>query len=225
MDRRRTDFNVAKAQLAQVRAELAVVENQADYTRLRADHAGVVTSVEAEVGQVVTAGQTVMRVARTGEKEVAISVAENRLGELDAVRDIVVTLWADPERRYKGKVREVSPVADPVTRTYAVRIAIVDADSRVNLGMTANVYLRGSGRGDTVELPATALFQQAEHAAVWRVDPQTSQVSAVAVEVARYFQDSVAVTRGLNDGDLVVRAGVHKLFEGEKVRVLDALER
>ena len=223
-DRRLTDFNVTKAQLAQVRAELAVTENQAAYTRLRADHAGVVTAIEAEVGQVVAAGQTVMRVARTEQKEVAISVPENKLGELRAATDIVITLWAKPEQKYAGKVREVSPVADPVTRTYAVRVAMEGADSNVNLGMTANVYLAGIKQGNTVELPATALFQQGDNAAVWRVDGQTGQVNAVAVKVARYFEDSVAVTSGLTDGDLVVRAGVHKLFEGEQVRVLDTRE-
>jgi multidrug efflux system membrane fusion protein len=220
-DRRLTDFNVTKAQLAQVQAELAVTENQADYTRLRVDHPGVVTAIEAEVGEVVAAGQTVMRVARTAHKEVAISVPENKLGELSETTDIVITLWARPERKYLGKVREVSPVADPVTRTYAVRIAMVEADGEVNLGMTANVYLGGIRQADTVELPATALFQQGEKTVVWRLDSDTGQVSAVPVEVARYFEDSVAVTSGLTDGDLVVRAGVHKLFEGEQVRVLD----
>ena len=220
-DRRRTEFNVAEAQLAQVRAELAVMENQANYTRLRADHAGVVTDIEAEVGQVVASGQTVLRVARTGEKEVAISVPESKLDELDAATDITVTLWANPDRKYRGKVREVSPVADPVTRTYAVRIAMADADESVSLGMTANVYLRGITRGRTVPLPATALFQQGDGAAVWRVDTATGRVSALAVKVVRYFEDKVAVTGELADGDVVVRAGVHKLFEGEPVRVLD----
>ena len=222
-DRHQTDFNVAKAELAQVRAELAVVENQADYTRLRADHPGVVTAIEAETGQVVAAGQTVMKVARTAEKEVAISIPENKLGELRAATDITITLWANPQRKYSGKVREVSPVADPVTRTYAVRIDIAGADNDVKLGMTANVYLAGITRGNTVELPATALFQQGEGAAVWRVDPQTNTVSAVPVDVARYYEDKVAVTSGLSDGDIVVRAGVHKLFEGESVRVLNTV--
>jgi len=223
-ERHQTDFNVAKAELDRVRAELAVVDNQAEYTRLRADHPGVVTAVEAEVGQVVTAGQTVMKVARTAEKEVAISIPENRLGELKTATDITITLWANPQRSYGGKVREVSPVADPVTRTYAVRIGVSGADSDVKLGMTANVYLKGMTRGNTVELPSTALFQQGEVSAVWRVDPATNRVNAVPVEVARYYEDKVAVTSGLADGDFVVRAGVHKLFEGESVRVLNAVE-
>lgn len=220
-DRRQTEYNVARAELAQVRAELAVVENQADYTRLRADHPGVVTMIEAEVGQVVAAGQTVMKVARTTEKEVAISIPENQLGELKAATDITITLWASPQQRYGGEVREISPVADPVTRTYAVRISIENAGSEVKLGMTANVYLKGIAQANTFELPSTALFHQGEGAAVWRVDPETNRVKAAQVEVARYFDDKVAVSNGLSDGDIVVRAGVHKLFEGESVRVLN----
>lgn len=224
-DRHTTDYDVAKAQLEQVKAELAVVENQADYTVLRADHAGVVTGIEAEVGQVVAAGQAVVRVARTGEKEVAINVPENRLDELQRASGISVTLWADPSVRYRGKVREISPVADQVTRTYAVRIALADADQTVKLGMTANAYLEGISMGGVVELPAAAVFQQGQGAAVWRVDPQSGQVSAVEVTVVRYFEDKVAVTGALNEGDAVVRAGVHQLFEGETVRVLDEAGR
>ena len=220
-DRRRTDYEVAEAQLAQVRAELAVTENQANYTRLRADHAGVVTSIEAEVGQVVVAGQTVLRIARTSEKEVAISVPERKLRELGSASDIVITLWANPDKKFAGTVREISPVADPVTRTYAVRVAMSGADSSVSLGMTANVYLKEVLGVSSVRLPATAIFQQGEVAAVWRVDPASNSVNAVPVQVVRYFEDKVAVTGELSDGDMIVRAGVHKLFEGETVRVLD----
>jgi membrane fusion protein, multidrug efflux system len=220
-DRRRTDYEVAQAQLAQVRAELAVTENQANYTRLRADHAGVVTSIEAEVGQVVVAGQTVLRIARTSEKEVAISVPERKLRELGSASDIVITLWANPDKKFAGTVREISPVADPVTRTYAVRVAMSGADSSVNLGMTANVYLKEVLGVRSVRLPATAIFQQGEVAAVWRIDPASNSVNAVPVQVIRYFEDKVAVTGELSDGDMIVRAGVHKLFEGETVRVLD----
>jgi multidrug efflux system membrane fusion protein len=220
-DRRITQFEVTKAQFEQVLAELSVTENQAQYTQLRAGHAGVITAVEAEVGQVVAAGQTIVRIARTGEREVAISVPENKLSEMRVASDIRITLWADPQRVFAGKVREVSPIADSVTRTYAARISVLDADGTVSLGMTANVYLRETELMSAVELPATALFQQGESAAVWLVDAQSSQIRAVVVEVARYFEDKVSVTGGLKAGDIVVRAGVHKLFEGETVRVLD----
>jgi multidrug efflux system membrane fusion protein len=221
-DRRRTTYDVAKARLEQARAQLGVVRNQAAYTELRADHAGVITAIQAEVGQVVAAGQAVMRLARTGEKEIEISIPENKLGELSAAREIAITLWAAPEKTYRGRVREVSPSADTVTRTYAARISAVDPDPEMKLGMTANVFLRGIARGVSVELPATAVFRQGDRAAVWLIDPASKQVKAVAVEVGGYYEDKVSIRSGLKEGDLVVRAGVHKLFEGEKIRVLEA---
>jgi multidrug efflux system membrane fusion protein len=218
-ERRLNTFNLAKARLEQAQAQLSVSKNQAGYTELVADHGGVVTAILAEVGQVVTAGQTVMKLARTDEKEVVISIPENRLADLSAVGEITVTLWADPSKIYRGKVREVSPSADPVTRTYAARISMLDADASVSLGMTANVYLKELRRGATMLLPATALFQDGDKAAVWVVDPATSQVNLVPVEVGEYMEDKVAILSGLNPGDIVVRAGVHKLFAGEKVRM------
>lgn len=220
-DRRRTDYDVAKAKLDQSEAQLGVTRNQASYTQLRADHAGVVIAVRAETGQVVAAGQAVLMVARTGEKEIEISVPENKLGELSAAKEIAITLWAAPDKVYRGRVREVSPAADSVTRTYAVRVSVPDADKAMKLGMTANVYLRGISRGRMVELPAAAVFKQHGGAAVWVVDANSSQVKAVPVEIARYHEDKVSVSAGLNGDERVVRAGVHKLFEGEKVRVLE----
>jgi RND family efflux transporter MFP subunit len=218
-ERRLNAFNVAKARLEQAQAQLSVTRNQAGYTELAADHAGVVTAILAEVGQVVSAGQTVMKLARTDEKEVVISIPENRLADLTMAGVITATLWADPSKVYRGKVREVSPSADPVTRTYAARISILNADAAVSLGMTANVYLKGLQRGATMLLPATALFQDDGKAAVWVVDPATRQVKLVPVEVGEYVEDQVAILSGLKPGDIVVRAGVHKLFAGEKVRI------
>ena len=217
-DRRQNEYNVAKARLEQAQAQLAVTRNQTGYTELAADHVGVVTAILVEVGQVVAAGQTVMKLARTDDREVVISIPENRLAELSAAREIAISLWADPTKSYQGRVREVSPSADPVTRTYAAKISVLDADPAMKLGMTANVYLRGIQRAVAVMLPATALFQDNGHAAVWVVDKANSQVKLVPVEVGEYVEDRVAVLSGLNPGDMVVRAGVHKLFVGEKVR-------
>jgi RND family efflux transporter MFP subunit len=218
-DRHQNAFNVAKARLEQSQAQLAVSKNQSGYTELSADHAGVVTAILVEVGQVVAAGQTVMKVARTEDREVGISIPENRLAELSAARQIDISLWSDPSKIYQGKLREVSPSADPVTRTYAAKISVLNADAAMKLGMTANVYLRGLPRTSVLMLPATALFQDNGHAAVWVVDKTTSKVSLVPVRVSDYVDDRVGVVSGLNTGDLVVRAGVHKLYAGEKVRV------
>jgi len=98
---------------------------------------------------------------------------------------------------------------------------VLDPDSAMKLGMTANVFLRGIARGPAVDLPASAVFRQGDKAAVWLIDPASKRVSAVPVEVGDYHEDRVSIRAGLKDGDLVVRAGVHKLFEGETVRVLE----
>ncbi|MEQ1880521.1 MAG: efflux RND transporter periplasmic adaptor subunit [Burkholderiales bacterium] len=218
-DRRVSGLDVAKARLEQAQAQLAVTRNQAAYTELAADGPGVVTAIQFEVGQVVAAGQGIVRIARTDEREVVINVPENRLAELGDAKDIAVTLWANPSKFYRGKVREISPTADAVTRTYAGKISVLDADPAMKLGMTANVFLKGITRGGAAILPATALFQDNGKPAVWVIDPSSRQVNLVQVNVGEYAEDQITVLSGLQSGDIVVRAGVHKLFAGEKVRV------
>jgi multidrug efflux system membrane fusion protein len=219
-DRRQTAYNVAKARLEQAQAELGVTRNQSAYTSLRADHEGIVTAIAAEVGQVVSAGQTVMRVARPQEMEVVIAVPESRLDESRAAGHVVITLWAEPDAKFMGRVREISPSADPVTRTYSVKVTLLDPTPRVQLGMTANVLLGAGEAEPVIRLPLTALFQQGEKPAVWLVDPKTGKVALTPVQVARYTQDAVEIAGGLKAGDVVVRAGVHKLYAGQQVRVM-----
>jgi len=220
LDRRAAAADVAKAQLAQSKSQLDVSRNQSAYTVLTADHDGVVTAIAAETGQVVAAGQMVAKVARLTEKEVLVNVPENRLAAFRATSEIAIDLWAAPGKFYAGKVRELSPSADAVTRTFAARVTILDPDDAVGLGMTANVYLKGSDAGVIARLPATAVFQKGDAPAVWVVDPKSSQVVLRPIKVARFGDDGVTVTEGLAPGDVVVRAGVHKLFAGEKVRVI-----
>lgn len=219
-DRRQNLFNVAKARLEQARAQLGVSQNQSDYTTLRADARGVITSITAEVGQVVAAGQEVMRLARMEEKEVVVSVPESRLDEIRAAKDITVSLWAEPNEKFSGRIREISPSADPVTRTYAAKITIVNPSQRVQLGMTANVRLDSVGPQEVIRLPLSALYQQDKSPAVWVVDAKTGKVALTPVKVGRYTQEAVEVLEGLKAGDVVVRAGVHKLTPGQQVRII-----
>jgi len=219
-DRRQTTYNVAKARLEQAQAQLGVTQNQSAYTTLRADQEGIITAITAEVGQVLSAGQPVMKLARPEEKEVVISVPESRLDELKSSGPVAITLWADPEARYQGRIREVSPSADAVTRTYTVKVTIVDAKPSIQLGMTANVFLGGREGEEVIRLPLTALYQKDTQPAVWIVDPKSNQVVLTPVKVARYTEDSAEIAEGLKVGDVVVRAGVHKLHAGQKVRVL-----
>ncbi|MDX2466030.1 MAG: efflux RND transporter periplasmic adaptor subunit [Acidimicrobiia bacterium] len=221
-----TDFtnklNVAKARLRQAEAELEVARNRAVYTALKADHAGVVTAVEIEKGQVVAAGQTVLRLALEGKKEVVIAVPENRLVELNEAQEIRISLWANPDRSYEGRLREISPGADPITRTYSAKITLLDAGPAVQLGMTATVIMvRQRGEGEVVRLPLSAIYQQETgDPAVWLVNAD-NRIDLAPVEVAEYTFDEVLIRSGLAAGQRVVTAGVHKLTSGQQVRVAE----
>ncbi len=212
-------FDVAEARLRQAEAELEVTRNRTGYTALITDRAGIVTSLEAEEGQVVSAGQTVARLARSGQKEAVISVPEHRLEELRTAETINIRLWAVPGRVYKGKVREMSPGADPVTRTYRVRITVEDAGPEVQLGMTATADVRRRLHDKVAQLPLSAIFQQQGQPAVWVLDPASMQVGLLPVEVLQYRQDGVLIRSGIEDGQRVVTAGVHKLVSGQRVRL------
>lgn len=223
IDKRKATLDVAQARLDQAKAQLNVADNQSTYSVLAADRAGVITAVEAEAGQVVAAGQTVVRLARDAEKEILIAVPENRLPELQSAQKIEVTLWAMPNKRYGGKIREISPGADAVTRTYAVRIAVAEADADMRLGMTASVLLLESGAGNAVVLPLTALYQQGTNTALWIVDQTTQTLKLAPVKVGVFRENTVTIVSGVREGDLVVTAGVHKLTQGQKVRVASAV--
>ena len=214
LDAKETSFKSAKAQ-----AELA--RNQRDYTVLRADHAGVVEAVAAEVGQVVAAGQTVVRVAHTDALEVAVAIPESRLPE--RLKDAQITLWADARASYRGELRELSPVADAATRTYAARVTLLKPDSRVQLGMTAKVRFidaQTSAQAARLAVPLTAIFQQDGQPALWVVGAdQTLALRPVAVAV--YGEQSAVIASGIQAGERIVVAGVHKLTAGEKIRPVE----
>lgn len=207
---------------AQAQAELA--RNQNAYTTLVADAPGVVAAVVAEVGQVVAAGQTVFRVSRPGSMEVAIAVPESRVASLRIGQPAEVRLWADASARYRGVLRELASVADPVTRTFAARVAIPDADlppdgrnARPLLGMTASVRFPAAA-GAPVHVPLTAIFQQDGKPAVWVLGAD-STVALRPVVVAAWGEKDAAISSGLAAGERIVVAGVHKLTAGEKVKV------
>jgi len=218
LDAKRNTLDANHAKYEQAKANLAVAQNQASYATLNASDDGVITAVNADSGQVVTAGQSVFRLARAEEHEVAISVPENRIGELTSAKRLVVALWANPQKLYPARVREVSPSVDAMTRTFAVRVAIANPDPAVQWGMTANVGVLADGAPNAAMLPATSIYQKDGKPAVWRFDPGTRQVSLAPVTIGQYREDGVVVTSGVREGDLIVAAGVHKLLPGQVVR-------
>jgi len=219
-DRREALAQSAAAKLESARSQLRVSQNQMAYTELHADADGVITSLTAEAGQVVSSGQTVMRLARPEEKEVVFNVAENRLDELRQASGISVSLWAQPDSAVAASVREIAPGADPVTRTYAVKLSIPNPPRAMRLGMTTSVEILRQDGGNVVALPLAALYQKQSDPAVWVFDPASETVQLRKVKVAAYVEKYVLIADGLKPGEQVVTAGVHKLIPDQKVRLL-----
>jgi RND family efflux transporter MFP subunit len=218
-DVKQNAYNAARARAEQARSQAGISSNQAAYTTLVADADGVVVSVAAEPGQVVSAGQPILKLARTGEKEVVVNAPESQLARFTVGQAVAVSLWADPSSSFPGRVREIAGGADPVTRTYAVRVSVPAAPSTVQLGMTASVLFAASTDPSLVLLPLSALARDGADAAVWIVDPATSKVRMRGVRVGQFREDGVTITAGLHPGDVVVTAGVHKLRPEQRVRV------
>jgi RND family efflux transporter MFP subunit len=218
LDQKQNAFNANRAKYDQAKAQLAVAQNQSAYAALSAPENGVITAVSAESGQVVAAGQPVLRLAREDEREVAFSVPENRIDELARAKEIGVALTANPQKIYPARVREIAPSVDPVTRTFAVRVAILAPDAALKWGMTATVGLVAAGPANAVLLPLASLYRQDDKPAVWVYDPATHKVALRPVTIGQYGEDGVTVTAGLANGEWVVTAGVHKLRPGQTVR-------
>jgi len=220
LDTKQSALKAAQANVDAARAGLRGQANQSNYASLAADADGVVTAIEAEVGQVVQPGSPVVRVARTVEKEVVIGIPEDKVGQLRAASDVTVRLWANEAVAIPGKIREVSPVADPATRTYTVKVAIPE-NAEVRLGMTATVELATGGNGAAgLRLPLSALVQHKGASSVWIVE--NGAVKLVPVQVVGQVRNDVLVTGQVAAGQNVVTAGVNLLRNGQKVRILTA---
>ena len=215
-----TAFKAAQSAYEQAQAAFQSQRNQTTYATLTADVAGVVTSVSAEAGQVVTAGTPVVKVARQGAREVLIGIPENRIDALRRSTDVWVRLWADPAQRIKGIVREVSPIADAITRTYTVKVAIPDDTPNVKLGMTAYVAFASKAGGDGIKVPLTALLQNQGQSLVWVVD--NGAVRQVPVQISGQQGNDVFISGELSTGQQVVTAGVNQLQSGQKVSILNS---
>lgn len=215
-DAKATVYQAAKAKRDQVKAQLAVIDNQADYTTLTADQAGVVTAVLAEVGQVVAAGQPVFKLARLDEPEIVINVPEGQVAALRQAQAMTVTLWAKPDVRLPAQLRELAPAADAATRTYTARIRLLATDPAVRLGMTAQVSVQPTAADGGLVAPLTALVEQGAGPAIWVVADGKAQRRPV--EIGQYREDGVVLAGGVQAGELVVTVGAHKLVAGQSVR-------
>ncbi len=221
LERREATLKAAQSQFEQAQAQGAAQGNQAAYTTLVADAAGVVTAIEAEPGQVVSAGTPVVRIAQDGVRDAVISVPENQVSAIKVGANAAVKLWGSSETR-QGTVREIAASADAVTRTFLVKVAL--KDTPLPLGATVTVQPQGLAKQETsaaFKLPISALKEngQGKGSAVWVFDPATMTVKSQAVELGAPDGDSVIVKSGLQAGMQVVAAGVHVLNAGQKVTV------
>ena len=222
------DFDKAKSTADQgrstvSRAERAVslAQNALGYATLTADADGVVSATEAEPGQVVAAGAPIVRLAHTDVKEAAVAVPENLVERVRAAK-ARVDYWALPGVSTSAKLRELSPNADPMTRTYAARFSLPDAPASARLGMSVTVTL-DDGAAALARIPVGALFDAGQGPEVWTVDRSAGAIAATPVAVAAYDSDSAWIASGLAEGAEIVALGVHKLDAMQKVRIVENL--
>jgi membrane fusion protein, multidrug efflux system len=196
---------------------LALARNRLSYSTLAADAGGVITALPAEVGQVVAEGQPVASLARDGGREAVVSLPENRVAMARSAR-AKVTFWSSPGKALTAELRELSPTADPTTRTYQARFAMPAAGPDVELGMTATVHLVPSEATGGYVLPLSSLSGRRDQPAVWVVGREPGRPTLTPVKVREFRQESLVVAEGLKPGDLVVTAGVQKMDPGLAVR-------
>lgn len=221
LERQVATADAADARVKAALSQLSSAQNGLNFQTLRADKAGVVISVDAEAGSVVSAGQSVVRVAQLGEKEIIVNVSERAVGLIKTAKGFAAQFDALPGKLYAAKLRELSPAADAASRTYTARLSIINADDAVRLGMSATVRLE-LAETQAIVIPNTALYTRDNATRVWLVDRASETVKAVEVKTGESTNEGVAVMSGLKPGDLVVTAGANLLQPGQKVRLLDA---
>jgi RND family efflux transporter MFP subunit len=217
----------AEGKLDSAKASLELASDQLTYCELRAEFDGVVTAVGAESGQVVSNGRMIVKLARAGDKDAVFAIAESVFdGQKPANErpEIVVTLLSDSSVTADGVIREISPVADPSTRTYQVKVTLKNAPEQMRFGASV-VGQRSSAMTSVVTLPGSALFDRNGHPAVWVVDAPAGSLALRPVTVVRYETDRVIISDGVARGEIVVTAGVNRLRENQKVRLVDGSER
>ena len=218
------NFNIARADVEQRRNDLALAQDQLQYTELVADHEGFITSENAEVGSVVKAGQQVFGLAWTGERDVVIDVPERRIREVSRGQAAQIALLSAPAQPLTAHVRDIAEAADPQSRTFRVKLAL-DKPEQARLGSSVQASLAASvpaanasaGAADQLVIPASALFHDGTATAVWLIEPHENKLSLRPVEVADYGADTVTLAAGLAAGERIVAQGVHAVHAGQVV--------
>ncbi len=219
-DRQKTRFEAAKAQLESVRAQARVSGNQTGYAELRADADGTITAIDGEAGQVVAAGQTVVRLARSGALEVAANVPEQLVSRLKVGQPVDVELWSAAGSPSAGQIRELAQSADPATRTYALRVSVAAPPKTMQIGMTATVRIIDNSQPDLIHLPLSAYVENNGAQGVWVFDDASGNVGFRPVKLVGFQRNEILISDGLKPGERVVTAGAGLLRGGQKVKLL-----
>ena len=209
----------AESQVDAAEAQMKTAYDLVSFTELKADAPGVVTSVGPAAGEVVQAGQMIVRIARRDGRDAVFDVPAQVIRTAPSDPIITVSLSDDPKVMALGRVREIAPQADPVTRTFAVKVGLKDPPPAMRLGATVTGRMEGDSV-PVIDIPATALTKINSQPAVWIVDPLNKTVSIRNVDILRYDPARVAVSGGLTTGEVIVTAGVQALHPGQKIRLL-----
>jgi len=222
LERRETAYIAAEQKLAALTAQLEQAGNQLAYTDLHADRDGVVTALDMESGQVVTAGQTLVKLAELADKDVVFDIPEQLIGQLKLKQSVTVSLWADSQHQNPAVIREIAAAADPATRTYRIKAHLSAKTPTAQYGMTATVWV-DKPQSPGLAVPLTAVFSSQDtpqQNKVWLVNETSHQVKSIPVQLAAALADEHIIVTGLQAGQLVVSAGVHRLLEGQTVKLV-----
>ena len=212
-------LQTAQSQVDAAKAQLKVAHDLVSFTELDADAPGVLTAIGPRAGEVVQPGQMIARLARKGGRDAVFDVPAQVIRSAPADPEITVSLTDDPAVTAMGRVREVAPQANPVTRTFEVKVGLTDPPQAMRLGATVTGRMQTEA-ASVIEVPATALTKFDGQPAVWIVDPSTQTVSLRKIDVLSHDPSTAGVSQGLDTGEIVVAAGVRALHPGQKVRLL-----
>jgi RND family efflux transporter MFP subunit len=220
-DQAQQELQTAESQVKDAQAQLQIAQDRVSFTELKADAPGVITAVAAEPGEVVQAGRTIVQVARDGGRDAVFDVPASILRTAPGDTEVTVSLADDPRVQAIGSVREVAPQADPVTRNFQIRVSLENPPAAMRLGSTVTGRAKLPA-APVIAVPASALTKYDNKPAVWVVDKAANTVAIRTVEIKRHEPSSVVISNGLDNGDIVVTAGVQALYPGRKVRLLGA---
>jgi len=221
LDRRETLYIGAEQKVGALEAQLGQIGNQLAYTDLQADRDGVVTGLEVETGQVLAAGQPIIKIAQLEEKEIPIDIPEQRLADIGLQQEVSVSLWAGGDRRFKARIREIAAAADPFSRTYRAKVTLLEGQEDARFGMTATVWIPAN-TADHPGVPLSAVFtpqNRPGQTCVWLIDEHSATVKATPIQIIATLPEQRLAVSGLTAGQLVVSAGSNRLREGQTVRI------